>query len=103
VSPFGAANIILENNQQVGLNVGEGGSALIVGGLTVQNNQTGLLADGAGTLTLVSQQTNPSSIQNNSGTDVDLHFGTRVTFGGVTIGTIICDATVLSRGSMVCP
>jgi Right handed beta helix region len=103
VSPFGAAKFIIENNQQIGLNVGEGGSALIIGGLTVQNNQTGLRADGAGTLTLVSVPSNPSSIQNNSDTDVDLRFGTRVTFGGVTIGTIICDATVLSRGSTVCP
>jgi hypothetical protein len=104
VSPFGAAHIILENNQQIGLNVGEGGSALIIGGLTVQNNQSGgLLADGAGTLTLVSVPSNPSSIQNNGGTDVSLAFGTRVTFGGVTIGTITCDATVLSRGSTVCP
>jgi hypothetical protein len=85
------------------LNVGGGGSALLIGGLTVQNNQTGLLADGAGTLTLVSQESNPSSIQNNNGLDVDLRFGTRVTFGGVTIGTITCDTTVLSRGSTVCP
>ena len=104
VSPFGAAKFMIENNQQIGLEVGEGGSALIIGGLTVQNNQTGgLLADGAGTLTLVSVLSNPSSIQNNSGTDVDLSFGTRATFGGVTIGTITCDTTVLSRGSTVCP
>jgi hypothetical protein len=61
VSPFGAAHIILENNQQIGLNVGEGGSDLISGGLMAQNDQSGgLLADGAGTLTLVSQQSNPS-------------------------------------------
>jgi hypothetical protein len=86
------------------LEVGEGGSALIIGGLTVQSNQIGgLLADGAGTLTLVSQTSNPSSIENNTGTDVDLRFGTRVTFGGVTIGSITCDATVLSRGTTVCP
>ena len=104
VSPVGAAKFMIENNQKIGLEVGEGGSALLIGGLTVQNNQIGgLLADGAGTLTLVSQESNPSSIQNNGGTDVDLRFGTRVTFGGVTIGTITCDTTVLSRGSTVCP
>jgi hypothetical protein len=104
VSPFGAAKFMIENNQKIGLEVGEGGSALLIGGLTVQNNQSGgLLADGAGTLTLVSQESNPSSIQNNGGTDVDLLFGTRVTFGGVTIGTITCDTTVLSRGTTVCP
>jgi len=103
VSPFAAAKFMIESNQQMGLNISEGGSALIIGGLTVQNNQTGLLADGAGTLTLVSVPSNPSSIDNNGGTDVDLRFGTRATFGGVTIGTIVCDATVLSRGSTVCP
>jgi Right handed beta helix region len=103
VSPFGAAKFMIENNQKSGLDVSEGDSALIIGGLTVQNNQTGLLADGAGTLTLVSVPSNPSRIQNNSGTDVDLRFGTRVTFGGVTIGTITCDTTVLSRGTTVCP
>jgi hypothetical protein len=104
VSPVGAAKFMIENNQKIGLEVGEGGSALLIGGLTVQNNQIGgLLADGAGTLTLVSQESNPSSIQNNSGTDVDLRFGTRVTFGGVTNGTITCDTTVLSRGTTVCP
>jgi hypothetical protein len=104
VSPVGAAKFMIENNQKIGLEVGDGGSALLIGGLTVQNNQIGgLLADGAGTLTLVSQESNPSSIQNNGGTDVDLRFGTRVTFGGVTIGTITCDTTVLSRGSTVCP
>jgi hypothetical protein len=103
VSPGGAAKFMLENNQQNGLNVGGGGSALIIGGLTVQNNQTGLLADGAGTLTLVSVPSNPSSIQNNIGTDVDLRFGTRATIDGVTVGTITCDTTVLSRGTTVCP
>jgi Right handed beta helix region len=101
-SPAGAAKFMIESNP-IGLNVGGGGSALIIGGLTVQNNQTGLLADGAGILTLVSVASNPSSIENNTDIDVDLKFGTRVTFGGVTIGTITCDATVLSRGTTVCP
>jgi hypothetical protein len=60
------------------------------------------LADGAGTLTMVSDPSKPSSIDNN-GTDVDLKFGTRATVEGVTIGTITCDATVLSRPATVCP
>ena len=102
VSPSAAAKFIIEHNP-TGLSVSEGGSAFIIGGVTVQNNQIGLLADGASTLTLVSQESNASSIQNNSGTDVDLRFGTRVTFGGVSIGSITCDATVLSRPPTVCP
>jgi hypothetical protein len=70
--------------------------------LSIQNNGTGMSADGAGTLTLASIPTNPSVVENN-GSDVDLRFGTRATFDGVTIGTITCDATVLSRGTTVCP
>jgi hypothetical protein len=62
-----------------------------------------VLADGAGTLTLASIPSNPSTITDNSTFDVDLAFGTRATFDGVTIGTITCDATVLSRGTTVCP
>jgi parallel beta helix pectate lyase-like protein len=102
VSPGAAAKFMIKLNP-IGLSGSEGGSALIIGGLTVQNNQTGLRADGAGTLTLVSVLPNPSSIEHNTGMDVDLSFGTRVTFDGVTIGSITCDATVLSRGSTVCP
>jgi hypothetical protein len=103
--PFGTGKFVLEHNT-TGLNLIEGAGAVITGGLSVRNNGTGVLADGAGTLTLVSVPSNPSSIQNNNGTDVDLRFGTRATFDGVTIGTITCDTTVLIRdstGSTVCP
>ena len=75
------------------------------GPLTVKHNDVGLLAEGAGTLDIVSAPPQTTAIQNN-GTDVDLKFGTRVTFDGVTIGTIVCDKTVLSRdgaGNAVCP
>ena len=85
------------------MNLSFNASALLIGGLTVEQNQTGLLADGAGTILLVSVPTNPSSITGNATVDVDLRFGTRATFGGVAIGTIVCDGTVLSRGSTVCP
>jgi hypothetical protein len=97
------AVIVLENNS-VGLQLEGGSGARIAGGpLTVRNNVTGVLADGAGTLTLTSDPASPSSITNNSTFDLDLTFGTRATVDGVTIGTIRCDATVLSRGSTVCP
>jgi hypothetical protein len=100
-SPFGTGKFVLENNT-TGLSFINGAGAVIRGGLNVQNNGTGVLADGAGTLTLVSIPPNPSVVENN-GTDVDLKFGTRVTFDGVTIGTITCDGTVLSRGTTECP
>ena len=104
-SPFGATRgvtFVIENND-IGLRFLHGSGAIFVGGLTVRNNHTaGLLADGAGTLTLVSTPANPSAITGN-GTDVDLRFGSRVTINGVTIGTMMCDGTVLSRGTTVCP
>jgi Right handed beta helix region len=104
-SPFGdtrGVRFVIENND-VGLRFLFGSGAVFVGGLTVRNNHTtGVLADGADTLTLISAPPNPSAITNN-GTDVDLRFGTRVTINGVTIGTITCDGTVLSRGTTVCP
>jgi parallel beta helix pectate lyase-like protein len=100
-SPFGTGKFVLENNT-TGLNFINGAGAVIKGGLSVQNNGTGVSADGAGTLTLVSIPPNPSVVENN-GTDVDLKFGTRATFDGVSIGNITCDPTVLSRGSTVCP
>jgi hypothetical protein len=101
VSSSGAGKFVIENNP-VGLNFGPAGGAVIVGGLTVRNNKTGILADGAGPLTFVSIPPNPSAVTGN-GTDVDLLFGTRATFGGATIGTITCDKTVLSRGTTMCP
>jgi len=100
-SPLGTGKFVLEHNT-TGLNFIEGAGAVIRGGLSVQNNGTGVLADGAGTLTLVSVPSNPSVVENN-GTDVDLKFGTRATVDGVTIGTITCDGTVLSRGTPMYP
>jgi hypothetical protein len=101
-SPVGSGEFVIENNQ-IGLNFESGAGASFQGGpLTIRNNGAGLLADGAGTLTIQSDPSKASSIVDN-GTDVDLKFGTRVTFDGVTIGTITCDGTVLSRGTTVCP
>jgi len=101
----GNAEFVAEGNQ-IGLSFEQVGGAFFQGGpLTVQNNGVGLLGDGAGTLTISSDPAKPSRIVNN-GTDVDLKFGTRATFDGVAIGTIVCDGTVLSRdstGSTVCP
>jgi len=101
-SPFGTGKFVIENNA-TGLDFRNGATAVITGGLSVQNNGTGVLADGAGTVTLASIPSNPSTITSNNTFDVDLQFGTRTTFDGVAIGSITCDATVLSRGSTVCP
>jgi hypothetical protein len=101
ISPFGVGTFVIENNG-VGLDFGLDGTALLVGGLTVRNNGTGVRGDGAGVLTFISIPENPSAITGN-GVDVDLRFGARATFAGVNVGTITCDSTVLSRGTTVCP
>ena len=71
-------------------------------GLAVQGNDGGLPADGAAAIAIVGDPSQ-SLITSNSETGVDLSFGTRATFQEVGIGEIICDPTVLSRGSTVCP
>jgi hypothetical protein len=105
-SPFGSIQFMASGNP-VGLYLGMGSRALIHGGLTMQNNKTGVLADGGDTVNVNASPAPippaPSNITGND-TDVDLRFGSRAIFGNaVTIGTIKCDKTVLSRGSMVCP
>jgi len=35
--------------------------------------------------------------------DIDLSFGSRATFDGVSAGSISCDRTVLVRGTVACP
>lgn len=102
-SPFPGAAVLLEGNG-VGFQLEGGSGEQMVGGpLTVRNNGTGLLADGAGAVTPVSTPPGASTIQNNTGVDVDLRFGTRGTLAGVTVGALVCDTTVLSRGTTVCP
>lgn len=105
-SPFGSIRFNVSGNP-VGLYLGMGSRALIHGGLTIQNNKTGVLADGGDTLNVNASPApippSASTVTAN-GTDVDLRFGSRAIFGnGVTIGTIQCDQTVLSRGVAVCP
>jgi hypothetical protein len=98
---LGGAKFDLHENA-TGLSLGSESSILMIGGLRAENNGAGILADGAGTLTLVSTPRNPSVIKNNT-TDVELRFGTRMTVSGADVGTLKCDGTSLSRGSLRCP
>jgi len=100
-SPFGAVRLVIENNP-VGMAFLQGSTATIVGGLNIKNNIFGIDADNATGLTFASMPPNPSVIQSN-GTDIRLRFGTKSTINDVVVGTIFCDATVLSRGTTVCP
>ena len=100
-SPFGAARFVIEHNP-AGMQFLQGSTATIVGGMNVRNNIFGIDADNATGLTFVSTPPNPSAIQSN-GIDVRLTFGTKSTINGVVVGNIVCDQTVLSRGTTVCP
>ena len=92
---------MVENNP-IGMHFEQGSTAVITGGLNVKNNAiAGIEADNA-SLIFVSVPPNPSTILSN-GTDVRLTFGTKSTIDGAAVGTIVCDATVLSRGTRVCP
>lgn len=103
-SPFGiekGIRFLLENNG-VGLNLGQGSNAVIVGGLTVRNNTTaGIVADNS-SVTVVGAPPNPSSVTGNA-LDLAFHFGARVTFSEVTFATKTCEPTVLARGIGGCP
>jgi len=87
-------NLDLRGNA-TGLNVGSESSVLTIGGLRIQNNDVGILADGAGALTLASTLRNPSTIQNNRAMDMELRFGTRMSVNGAAIDKLKCDGTSL--------
>ena len=101
LSPHATGRFVAHGNP-TGMKMEDGAGVLIVGGLELTDNDTGLDADGAGTLTVVSIPPVPSTITAN-GTDMALSFGTRATMDGVTAVTVVCDETVLLRGTLACP
>jgi hypothetical protein len=99
--PFARATFVLHDNG-VGMNLRPGSSAFIVGGLNVHDNDGGVLVDEA-SLYLEAATGLPASVAGN-GSNVRLSFGSRSTILGVTIATaLVCDSTVLSRGTTTCP
>lgn len=99
--PSANATVALHANG-VGMNMSGGSSALLIGGLNVHDNTTGLLVDES-SLNLEAAPGLPAAVMNN-GINVQLAFGARSAIQNVTIGTpLVCDATVLSRGTTTCP
>jgi len=99
--PSANATVALHGNG-VGMNMSGGSSALLIGGLNVHDNTTGLLVDES-SLSLEAAPGLPAAVMNN-GINIQLAFGARSTIQNVTIGTpLVCDATVLSRGTTTCP
>ena len=101
-SPFGTANVLVENNG-VGMSLGPAATVNMTGGLTARENGTGIFSDGA-VILLDSMVGNPVVINSNA-VDMDLQFGTRsrIQGEGLNVGAIVCDGTVLSRGTKTCP
>jgi hypothetical protein len=100
-SPFATARFVITGNT-LGIELGQGSLATLIGGLELSGNDEGLSVD-ASQLTLVSVPPNPSSVTGN-GVDVSASFGARLTIAGATIGSpLVCDLSVLSRGSVTCP
>jgi Right handed beta helix region len=103
LSLVGTSTFVIEDNGGAGVSAEQGAGAFFRSvRLTVKGNGVGLSGDGAGTLTVLADPAVPSVISGNT-LDVNLVFGTRAHFQGVTIGSIACDATVLIRGTTVCP
>jgi hypothetical protein len=101
IPPFAGATVVLHHNG-LGMNLRLGAFANITAGLDVHDNGAGIRADQA-SLNLEALPVLPASVSGN-GTNVQLSFGSRSTIQNVTIGTpLICDSTVLSRGTTLCP
>ncbi len=100
---FPGSTVMTSNNGKNGLSaIAE--SVIDMSGdaaLTSRNNaEAGLLLDNGSTATLIN-----ATISNNNNDDVDLRFGARADLNNNTIGSIICDETVLIRGDsgVECP
>ena len=99
--PFSGATFVMHGND-VGMNLRMGATAFMIGKLDVHGNDIGVLADEASVF-LQALPASQGSITGN-GTNVQLLFGSRSTILNVAIGTpLVCDATVLSRGTATCP
>jgi hypothetical protein len=87
---------VITNNTVDGLHVVENSAILATGANITGNGGEGIDADDS------TANVSGSAITGNR-TDVRAAFGSRLTLNSNTIGTIICEPTVLSRGTTVCP
>lgn len=100
-APSEGATFVLHDNG-VGMSLASGSSTFLRAGLNVHDNATGILVDNA-SLEITAPPGLPNSITGN-GTNVQLSFGARSTIENFVIGTpLVCDPTVLSRGTTKCP
>lgn len=98
-NPLGRASFSVTDNP-VGIHIeNQGTFTFVTGSLAVEGNPTGLEADNSSVTIIGGPETHSIS------GDVKLSFGTRATLRGVDVEAlpIICDDTVLSRGTVTCP
>jgi hypothetical protein len=89
------STVVATNNSRHGLSAFVGSKIDLSGDSVItsrNNSHTGLFADNGGSVRIIN-----SDIRENA-TDVALSFGVRADLTANTIGTIVCDATVLIRG-----
>jgi nitrous oxidase accessory protein NosD len=99
--PFAGATFVFHNNG-VGMSLRTGAAAFMVARLNVHDNGIGVVVDQAN-LHLEATPALPASIAGN-GSNVQLTFGSRSTIQNVSIGApLVCDSTILSRGTTTCP
>lgn len=91
-APSGALSLV---NGYYGIFVVEG-STLSARGAVVTGFDVGLSSDASGV------NLNNATLSGNS-LDVELAFGSQLTAHGASAGTVWCDGTVLTRGSIGCP
>jgi len=99
----GFTTINVHNNTGAGLSIHTGSTLTLVNQARINSNQNtlgGLVADNGVGLTLVN-----SNIAANSGTDIQLTFGSRADLQTLAFGSYTCDKTVLVRGTsgIICP
>jgi hypothetical protein len=129
--PFAGSNVVVKNNRGNGVLLLDGGLDAEFATLEIAENGTGVPEDGGltlvdgsvfiqngGSLSVRGNQPVGVTAENGSisvrlvapgavkiqdnGLDVLLRFGARATVTG-TIGSIVCDNTVLSQGDVTCP
>ncbi|HUP64159.1 MAG TPA: hypothetical protein VM557_02610, partial [Thermoanaerobaculia bacterium] len=71
--------------------------SVMTGNITASGNQTGISAEDS------SIAISNSTLTGNTDKDVWIRFGTRLSAKATTAGTVLCDGTVLVRGTIACP
>ena len=96
----GTTTLSTHDNVGSGVGVFTGSNVTVIHQAAIEstaNKAAGITVDGGSSVTLVGSQ-----ITGNT-TDINLSFGSRSDITTSTVGSITCDHSVISRGSVVCP